>query len=115
MSPEPDRVTCHPHSEMQLDPCRSDPTPCSSSLGGSLMANQQKGSKGIKACSVAQWFDRFDYVPASLEGAENLQAKKNMQTHLMRHVKAPRTHKSVGFGPSQQFHMTVENQQKSII
>ena len=52
------------------------------------MANQQKGSKGIKACSVAQWFDRFDYVPASLEGAENLQAKKNMQTHLMRHVKA---------------------------
>ena len=88
MSPEPDRVTCHPHSEMQLDPCRSDPTPCSSSLGGSLMASQQKGSKGIKACSVAQWFDRFDYVPASLEGAENLQAKKNMQTHLMRHVKA---------------------------
>lgn len=87
MSPEPDRVTCHPHSEMQLDPCRSDPTPCSSSLGGSLMANQQKGSKGIKACSVAQWFDKFDYVPASLEGAENLQAK-NMQTHLMRHEKA---------------------------
>ena len=82
------------------------------------MANQQVGSKGIKACPVAQWFDRLDYVPASLDGPKKIKRKKCHAdtSHETREVrKPPRTHESViTWVLLQQFEMIPEKPKNSI-